>query len=60
MTTEINLDKLAKDLAMLDGDPPYNEMSNICWNDAYFANWIKRHYGFPLEKLRRIVEDLNL
>lgn len=46
---------LAEDLAKLDGLPPYDVSSNTCRDDAYFARDIERHFGAPIDDLRRRV-----
>ena len=40
-----------KDLAMLNGLPPYGGASNICCGDGYFAQSLVERYGMPLEQL---------
>lgn len=44
---------LREKLAMLDGDPPYDTGSNICYGDGYFAKSIEREFGASLEELRK-------
>jgi hypothetical protein len=44
------------ELAMLDGAPPHNTWSNICYGDAYFAASLTRKYEVgDLTELRRAV-----
>ena len=56
-TKEIIIDKEAviKDLKMLDGLPPYDEASNICRGDGYFAKSIEKKYGATLQELSKMV-----
>ena len=53
----MDIGKLKDDLKRLDGKPPYNELSNSCWNDAYFAKSIEKEYGRPIEELRKIARS---
>lgn len=39
------LDELREQVKKLLGIPPYNEPSNICWNDNYFAKSLRVEYG---------------
>lgn len=39
------------DLAKLEGLPPYDNWSNICCGDGYYANSLIRRYGMDLIKL---------
>lgn len=36
--------QLIEELKTLNGLPPHNTPSNICWNDGYFAKSIERRY----------------
>lgn len=47
--------EIRDDLAKLNGEPPYNTPSNICWNDAYFGKSLERKYGATIDELQRIV-----
>lgn len=43
--TIMSKSNLEDDVAKLLGNPPYNNPANICWNDNYFAKWLKDTYG---------------
>lgn len=43
------------ELKMLRGQPPYNNWSNICAHDGYFAASLVRKYGMSIEDLERKV-----
>ena len=46
--------KTARDeLAMLNGTPPHDHESNICYGDGYFANSLIRKYGMSIEELEK-------
>ena len=45
--------RLRDELAMLNGRPPYNHPSNICWNDNYYAESLRTKYGVDLATLER-------
>lgn len=51
----ISLDEVRGDLAKLQGLPPYNELSNICWNDPYFAISLEKKYGMPISRLDKLL-----
>lgn len=50
---------LLEDMAKLDGDPPYNTYTNICWHDGYFALSLEAKYGRKIETLRNIVQRVK-
>jgi len=48
--------ELEKDLAMLDGKPPYDGPENPCRADAYYARSLQVKYGATIEELRQRVK----
>jgi hypothetical protein len=54
-----NIKQLCDDLNKLDGKPPYNEPSNICWGDAYFAKSLEKKYNKPLDELYKIAQRIG-
>lgn len=41
-------------IAMLEGAPPYNTWSNLCYGDGYFANSLLRQYkAESIEQLKK-------
>lgn len=55
--TKLNKTQLAKamkDLKVLNGDPPFDNWSNICYGDGYFANSLVKRYGMPLDELGKV------
>jgi len=48
-------EEMVKDLAMLDGKPPYDGPGNHCRNDAYFGRSLLRKYQVEsIEELRSL------
>lgn len=41
------------DLKKLRGLPPYDNWSNICYGDGYFANSLVRRYGMSISELEK-------
>jgi len=51
----IDKKKAIDELKRLNGHPPYNEWSNYCYGDAYYAMDIEKRYGMTIEKLTEFV-----
>ena len=47
----LRCDKIRDCLAKLHGDPPYDEPSNICRADGYYALSLERRFGKSIEEL---------
>ena len=54
--TEKEKEKARNKIRMLEGLPPYNTPSNICYGDGYFAQSIIREYGMSIEELKKKVD----
>ena len=52
----MDLEQLKLDLAILDGTPPWDDPSNVCRNDSYYAKSLERKYGKKIDELRKVVE----
>ena len=50
----MDLEQLKRDLAILDGIPPWDDPSNLCRNDSYYAKSLEQKYGKKLDELRKI------
>lgn len=48
--------EVRRDLAKLDGDPPYDTPSNIVRSDPYFARSLEKKYGMDIQELRKAVK----
>jgi hypothetical protein len=47
--------ELEGQIRRLLGLPPYDQPSNICWEDAYYAKSLEQKYGKTIDELRRWV-----
>jgi len=56
MSSSYPCTELEKEMAMLDGKPPYDGPENPCRGDAYYATSLQRKYGATIEELRRRVK----
>ena len=53
-----NIKKCVDDLRKFNGLPPYNNGSNSCLNDAYFANSISQtHSKFVLKEAEKLINE---
>jgi len=52
------LSRLKSDLRKLNGLPPYNDMSNICWGDSYFNKSIRSRYS--KSEIKQAEKELGL
>ena len=57
--TEQQKREAAVKIAMLEGSPPYNTPSNICYGDGYFAQSIVREYGMSISTLKALVLSVD-
>lgn len=53
-TVDINLESLTDEL---QGHPPYDNFSNICMGDGYFAKSLERKYGLSIGELTKIRDE---
>lgn len=50
----LDKDKAFNDVKVLEGQPPYNSCSNICYGDGYFASSLERQYGMSIHELKEV------
>lgn len=51
--------KARDELKMLMGLPPYNNWSNICYGDGYFAQSLVQKYGMSIQELKQETKMLR-
>lgn len=48
-----------EEISMLLGWPPYDDPSNICYGDAYFAKGLENKWGEPIEDQIKAAKKLS-